>query len=202
MITLNASCYLYDVQKRNCLEKDYFLSVLFLKMRLSCIGWKSYTTFGGTAKYAKTIPLRCKDVVDSIITESGLQLLPKLTASEHKILVDISEFTGYNELYAVANKIDLFDSQIELSFMKLAVHKLCLLYHEEILEDWYRINVYRDLFDLLFNSKRGYRTKRSECHSQTIKTLKANGLVDAEEKGYQVGFYIHKFNWNQRFVFL
>ncbi|KAI9469028.1 MAG: hypothetical protein EXX96DRAFT_492230, partial [Benjaminiella poitrasii] len=43
-------------------------------------------------------------------------------------------------------------------------------------------------FDLLFNSKQGYKTKRSECHSQTIKSLKKMGLLGEDEKDVRLDF--------------
>ncbi|KAI9487694.1 MAG: hypothetical protein EXX96DRAFT_615451 [Benjaminiella poitrasii] len=142
---------------------------------------------------ARTIPSRCKDIIDSILIDSGLQLHPRLTISEYDVLTKISECTNKSSLDTTVNEIDLFSSQVELSFIKLAVMKLCLLYHGELLEgehneDWYRVNVYGDVFDLLFNSKHGYKTKRSECHSQTIKALKANGLVDVDKKDIRLDF--------------
>lgn len=132
---------------------------------------------------ARTIPSRCKDIIDSILIDSGLQLHPRLTISEYDVLTKISECTNKSSLDTTVNEIDLFSSQVELSFIKLAVMKLyvsdwkylmfnwliylfrCLLYHGELLEgehneDWYRVNVYGDVFDLLFNSKHGYKTKR------------------------------------------
>ncbi|KAG1305472.1 hypothetical protein G6F64_008349 [Rhizopus arrhizus] len=142
---------------------------------------------------ARTIPSRYKDIIDSILIDSGLQLHPRLTISEYDILIKISECTNKSSLDTTVNEIDLFSSQVELSFIKLAVMKLCLLYHGELLEgehneDWYRVNAYGDIFYLLFNSKHGYKTKRSECHSQTIKALKANDLVDANEKDIRLDF--------------
>ncbi|KAI9252231.1 hypothetical protein EDC94DRAFT_281146 [Helicostylum pulchrum] len=142
---------------------------------------------------ARTIPSRCKDIIDSILIDSGLQLHPRLTMSEYDILIKIAKCTNKSSLNTTVNGIDLFSSQVELSFIKLAVIKLCLLYHEELLEgehneDWFRVNVYGDVFDMLFNAKHGYKTKRSECHSQTIKSLKANGLVDINEKDIRLDF--------------
>ncbi|CAO3682591.1 unnamed protein product [Rhizopus stolonifer] len=113
----------------------------------------------------RTIPSRCKDIIDSILIDSGLQLHPRLTISEYDVLTKIFKCINKSSLDTTVNEIDLFSSQVELSFIKLAVMKLCLLYHGELLggehnEDWYRVNVYGDVFDMLFNSKQGYKTKK------------------------------------------
>lgn len=73
---------------------------------------------------ARTIPSRCKDIIDSILIDSGLQLHPRLTISEYDILIKISECTNKSSLDTTVNEIDLFSSQVELSFIKLAVMKL------------------------------------------------------------------------------
>ncbi|CAO3628429.1 unnamed protein product [Mucor hiemalis] len=142
---------------------------------------------------ARTFPHRCKQLIDSILLDSELQLNPKLTSSEYDVLVKISQSTDKSGLQTAVNEIDIFSSEVELSCIKLAVIKLCLLYHGNLLngdhnEDWYRVNVYGDVFDMFFNSQNGYKTKRSECHSQTMKALKANGLVGTHEKDIRLGF--------------
>lgn len=83
---------------------------------------------------ARTIPSRCKDIIDSILIDSGLQLHPRLTISEYDVLTKISKCTNKFSLDTTVNEIDLFSSQVELSFIKLAVMKLCILYHGELLE--------------------------------------------------------------------
>ncbi|KAG1451352.1 hypothetical protein G6F46_006935 [Rhizopus delemar] len=120
-------------------------------------------------------------------------MINRLTTSEYDTLTKISKCTNKSSLDTTVHEINLFGSQVELSFIKLVVVKQCLLYHRELLEgehneDWYRVNVYGDVFDLLFNSKHGYKTKRSECHSQIIKALKANGLVDVDKKEVRLDF--------------
>ncbi|CAO3674634.1 unnamed protein product [Rhizopus stolonifer] len=56
-------------------------------------------------------------------------------------------------------------------------------------KDWFRMNIYSDTFDLLFNSKQDYKTKRSECNLQTIKMLKKVGLLDEDEKDIYFDFF-------------
>ncbi|KAI9482742.1 MAG: hypothetical protein EXX96DRAFT_599514 [Benjaminiella poitrasii] len=127
-------------------------------------------------------------------------LHPRLTVSEYGILIKISECTSKSSFDTTINEIDLFSSKAELSFIK------CSLYHGELLEgehneDWYCVNVYGDIFDLLFNSKHGYKAKRSECYSQTIKALKANDLVDVNEKDLRLDFIFTNSTWIQDVFF-
>ncbi|KAI9473890.1 MAG: hypothetical protein EXX96DRAFT_579781 [Benjaminiella poitrasii] len=79
-------------------------------------------------------------------------------------------------------KIDPFCNDSELPYIKLAVQKLCNLWHRSVLtsdhnEDWYRVNVYGDLFDFIFNGQVGYETKRYECHSFIVKSLRKMGFL-------------------------
>ncbi|KAI7872257.1 uncharacterized protein EV154DRAFT_556475 [Mucor mucedo] len=55
-------------------------------------------------------------------------------------------------------------------------------------EDWYRVNVYGDVFDFIFNGQAGYETKRSECHSSIVKSLRNMGLLDANTKDVRLVF--------------
>ncbi|KAI8062775.1 uncharacterized protein B0P05DRAFT_599327 [Gilbertella persicaria] len=48
--------------------------------------------------------------------------------------------------------------------------------------------VYDDLFDYIFASKEGYMTKRSECHSRIIKSLKGLGLIKEDEPNVRLDF--------------
>ncbi|KAI9483351.1 MAG: hypothetical protein EXX96DRAFT_594170 [Benjaminiella poitrasii] len=97
-------------------------------------------------------------------------LHPKWTISEYDVLIKISECTNKSSLDTTVNEIDLFSYKAELSFIKLEVMKLKLLEGEHN-EDWYSVNFYR-----------------SECHSQTIKALRADGLVDVNEKDIRLEF--------------
>ncbi|OAD07295.1 hypothetical protein MUCCIDRAFT_107899 [Mucor lusitanicus CBS 277.49] len=62
-------------------------------------------------------------------------------------------------------------------------------------EDWYyRVNLYGDLFDSLFNCTNSYKTKRSECHnSQTIKSMREAGSLDEEERYVKLNFIYKTF---------
>ncbi|CAO3657374.1 unnamed protein product [Mucor hiemalis] len=73
--------------------------------------------------------------------------------------------------------------------MKISSH----LWHRNILngvhhEDWYRVNVDGDLFDLIFVNQSGYETKRAECRSLIIKSLKKLGALDDDTKNVEMDF--------------
>ncbi|KAG2212348.1 hypothetical protein INT47_001708 [Mucor saturninus] len=55
-------------------------------------------------------------------------------------------------------------------------------------QDWYRTNVYGDLFDFGFSVKSGYETKQSECHSQIIKSLRTMGVLPPQQKNVRLDF--------------
>ncbi|KAI9262569.1 hypothetical protein EDC94DRAFT_496657, partial [Helicostylum pulchrum] len=69
----------------------------------------------------------------------------------------------------------------------------CNLIYRDLLtrehhEDWYRINVYGDLFDFIFISKTEYTTKHSECHSSIIKSLKELSVLPNPTKNIKLDF--------------
>ncbi|KAG1136864.1 hypothetical protein G6F37_011659 [Rhizopus arrhizus] len=112
---------------------------------------------------------------------------------KYKVLNIISNCRTKKGLYQSVEKIDPFCNDSELPYIKLAVQKLCNLWHRSILtgdhnEDWYRVNVYGDLFVFIFNGQVGYETKRSECHSLIIKSLRKMGLLDANTKDVRLDF--------------
>ncbi|EPB87049.1 hypothetical protein HMPREF1544_06166 [Mucor circinelloides 1006PhL] len=69
-----------------------------------------------------------------LLVNSGLQPRPRLTKSELDVLTEISECINGSSLNVSVKEINLFSSQVELSFIKMAVMKLCLLYHGKLLE--------------------------------------------------------------------
>ncbi|KAI7899437.1 uncharacterized protein BX663DRAFT_554847, partial [Cokeromyces recurvatus] len=124
------------------------------------------------------IPKRLKSSVDDICKHYRLVLPTLLKNKEYRALKYISKCHTKEDLYQSVKEIDPFCDESELPFIKLAIQKLCYLWHHNILkgdhnEDWYRVNVYGDLFDLIFCGQTGYETKRAECHSHIVKSLRA-----------------------------
>ncbi|ORE13986.1 hypothetical protein BCV71DRAFT_276999 [Rhizopus microsporus] len=140
------------------------------------------------------IPKRLRIVVDGICQHYRLSLPMTLKNEEYKFLNIISNCRTKKSLYQSVEKIDPFCNDSELPYIKLAVQKLCNLWHRGVLtgdhnEDWYRVNVYGDLFDFIFNGQVGYETKRrSECHSLIVKSLRKMGFIDAETKNIRLDF--------------
>ncbi|KAI9265452.1 hypothetical protein EDC94DRAFT_658348 [Helicostylum pulchrum] len=66
------------------------------------------------------------------------------------------------KLYSSVDSINPFDHRSELPYIKPVTHKLSVFQTRpsEHLEDWYRTNVYGDLFDFIFSVKSGYESKR------------------------------------------
>ncbi|RCH84756.1 hypothetical protein CU098_007606 [Rhizopus stolonifer] len=111
------------------------------------------------------IPKRLRTVVGGICQHYRLSLPMTLKNEEYKALNVISNCHTKKDLYQSVDKIDPFCNDLELPYIKLAVQKLCNLWHCGVLtgdhnEDWYRVNVYGDLFDFIFNGQVGYETKR------------------------------------------
>ncbi|KAG1446527.1 hypothetical protein G6F46_011344 [Rhizopus delemar] len=111
--------------------------------------------------------------------------------NEYTVLKDISKCHTNQGLYQPVEKIDCDTS--ELPFIKLAIQKLCSLWHRNILkgdhnEDWHRVMAYGDLFDFNFCCQTGYETKREECRSLIVKSLKAVGLLNADTKNARLDF--------------
>ncbi|RCH89743.1 hypothetical protein CU097_010691 [Rhizopus azygosporus] len=113
------------------------------------------------------IPKRLRTVVDGICQHYRLSLPMTLKNEEYKVLNIISNCRAKKNLYQSVEKIDPFCNDSELPYIKLAVQKLYNLWHRSVLtgdhnEDWYKVNVYGDLFDFIFNGQVGYETKRYE----------------------------------------
>ncbi|GAN08225.1 hypothetical protein MAM1_0194c07732 [Mucor ambiguus] len=139
------------------------------------------------------IPKRLRAVVDGICQHYRLSLPMTLKNEEYNVLNIISNCRTKKDLYQSVDKIDPFCNDSELPYIKLAVQKLCNLWYRNILnghhnEDWYRVNVYGDLFDFIFNGQAGYETRRSECHSSIVKSLRKMGLLDANTKNVRLDF--------------
>ncbi|KAG2201205.1 hypothetical protein INT47_013016 [Mucor saturninus] len=133
------------------------------------------------------ISKRLRTVVNGICQHYCLLLLMTLKNEEYNVLNIISNRRTKKDLYQSVDKIAPFCNDSELSYIKLAVQKLCNLWHRNVLnvphnEDWYRVNVYGDLFDFIFNGQAGYETRRSEFHSSIVKSLQKMGILDANTK--------------------
>ncbi|CAO3663906.1 unnamed protein product [Rhizopus stolonifer] len=139
------------------------------------------------------IPKLLKSSVDDICKHYRLVLPILLKNNEYTVLKDISKCHTKQDLYQSVEKIDPFCDNSELPFIKLAIQKLCSLWHRNILEgdhneDWYRVMAYGDLFDFIFCGQTGYETKRAECHSLIVKSLKAMGLLNTDTKNVRLDF--------------
>ncbi|KAI7897863.1 uncharacterized protein BX663DRAFT_526707 [Cokeromyces recurvatus] len=139
------------------------------------------------------IPKRFKSIVENICKHFNLKMDLLLKDEEYDILKKISTCNNKEELYKSVQTISPFCNGSELSYIKMAVQKLCHLWHRNILngshhEDWYRVNVYGDLFDLIFIGQSGYETKRAECHSLIIKSLKKMGVLNNDTKNVRMDF--------------
>ncbi|KAG2229996.1 hypothetical protein INT48_002814, partial [Thamnidium elegans] len=124
----------------------------------------------------------------------GLNLPYLLKMEERYLLKKIAQCRSKESLYASVKEADPFSKGLALPYIKLTVQKLCYLYNDDLLEnleyneDWFCIMVYGDLFDYLFASEEGYITKRSECHSRIIKSLKELGLIEEKESNVKPDF--------------
>ncbi|KAL9546088.1 hypothetical protein MBANPS3_006835 [Mucor bainieri] len=96
-------------------------------------------------------------------------------------------------MYNAVKSISPFSNDSELPYIKLATQKLCHLLFTDVLktdhnEVWYRANVYGDIFDYVFTVKAGYEAKRSECHSNIVKSLKGMGFLPPDQQNVKLGF--------------
>ncbi|KAI8641104.1 hypothetical protein BD408DRAFT_389390 [Parasitella parasitica] len=141
-----------------------------------------------------SIPKKLANEIRTLKETYGLNLPYLLKEDEHVLLKNISKCRDKESLYATVKDIDPFTKETALPFIKQAILKLCYLYKDGLLdnadhnEDWFRIMVYGDLFDYLFASRGGYMTKRSECHSRIVKSLKELGLVNEQEPNVKLDF--------------
>ncbi|GAN07450.1 hypothetical protein MAM1_0161d06947 [Mucor ambiguus] len=139
------------------------------------------------------IPRRFKQSMNDICCHFNIQLGLMLLDSEHHVIKEISKCRTKEALYKSVNYIDPFTNQSELPYIKLATQKLCHLLFANVLqaehnEVWYRANVYGDIFDYIFSVKSGYEAKRSECHSNIVKSLKVMNLLPPEQKNVKLDF--------------
>ncbi|KAI7887586.1 uncharacterized protein EV154DRAFT_427101, partial [Mucor mucedo] len=122
-----------------------------------------------------------------------------LLNQEYDMLTIISNCKTLKELNDAVTNIDPFNEVSELPYIRLAIHKLCNSIYRDLLtrdhhEDWYRINVYGDLFDFIFTSRTEYTTKRSECHSTIIKRLKEQQALPESTKDVKLDFIFSHMN--------
>ncbi|KAI8068779.1 hypothetical protein BDF21DRAFT_477148 [Thamnidium elegans] len=149
-------------------------------------------TLDFTKKYF--IPQRFSDKVNLIKDYYGLKLSAVLRRDEYTLLKRVGTCHTKEELYHTVQEIDPFSNASNLPYIKLAVQKLCNLYHNTLLlnsnnnEVWYRIIVYGDLFDYVFAVQPCYITKRSDCHSSIIKSLKVLGLLSEDQQDVKLDF--------------
>ncbi|CAO3647902.1 unnamed protein product [Mucor hiemalis] len=99
--------------------------------------------------------------------------------------------------------ISVIESADELVFIKMLVEKFVVLHKYDLLkrdhgECWYRVNVYSEAFDLLFLSSNLFESKRAECKSVIIKTLKELKQLPTEQKNCRLDFILES-NFNDRF---
>ncbi|CEG80040.1 hypothetical protein RMATCC62417_14427 [Rhizopus microsporus] len=110
------------------------------------------------------IPKRLKFSVDDICKHYRFLLPILLKNNEFTALKGINKCHTKQDLYQSVEKIDPFSDNSELPFIKLAIQKLCSLWHRNILkgdhnEGCYRVMAYGDLFDFIFCGQTGYETK-------------------------------------------
>ncbi|CEP10112.1 hypothetical protein [Parasitella parasitica] len=91
--------------------------------------------------------------------------------------------------YELVLKTRLVDEEYDL-IMAISTYLLTREHHE----DWFRMNVYGDLFDFAFISKSNYTTKRTECHSSVVKQLKRLGLLPDRTKDVKLDFIFSHMN--------
>ncbi|KAI7891239.1 uncharacterized protein EV154DRAFT_509105 [Mucor mucedo] len=108
----------------------------------------------------QVIPKRFKSTVQDILCNYDMLLTPKLQDKEYQMIQQISLCQSKDLLYSLVNDITPFDNTSELPFIKLATQKLYHILFSDVLksehhEDWYRINVYGDLFDFIFSVESG-----------------------------------------------
>ncbi|KAI9469888.1 MAG: hypothetical protein EXX96DRAFT_644627 [Benjaminiella poitrasii] len=104
------SAIIWDCQKKN--GWSYIKGLTVCELELGGGG-------GNTRKHHKSIAQK-----QLVLVDSGLQLHPRSTASEYDILKKIGKSTDKFSLNNTVDEVGLFSSQVELSFIKLAVMKL------------------------------------------------------------------------------
>lgn len=145
--------------------------------------------------------------VDNICKHCCLVLPILLKNEEYTVLKDISKCQTKQDLYQSVEKIDPFCDNSELPFIILVIQKLCSLWRRNILkgehnEDWYRVMAYGNLFDFIFCGQTGYETKRAECHSLIVKSLKAIGLLNTGTKNVRLDFiFSHNGSFDDAFYY-
>ncbi|CEP19363.1 hypothetical protein [Parasitella parasitica] len=160
---------------------------------------KKLTEFYGTEgvldlSRKASIPKKFASDIEALKKVYSLNLPYLLKREEHCLLKKIAQCRNKEDLYATVKDIDPFTKGSALPYIKQAVQKLCYLYKDNLLEDrghnedWFRIMVYGDLFDYIFASAEGYITKRSECHSRIIKSLKQLRLIEKDVPNVKLDF--------------
>ncbi|KAI8645696.1 hypothetical protein BD408DRAFT_338216 [Parasitella parasitica] len=142
---------------------------------------------------------RFRRATEKLLANYDLVLNTRLLDEEYELIIATSACKSVEQLNHAVNHISPFMKVSELPFIKLAVQKLCNLIYMDLLtrehhEDWFRVNVYGDLFDFTFISKSNYTTKRSECHSSVIKHLKNLGLLPNDTKDVKLDFVFSHMN--------
>ncbi|KAL4214686.1 hypothetical protein AB4K20DRAFT_1974204 [Rhizopus microsporus] len=118
-----------------------------------------------------SIPKKIRKRHQSLKKSYGLPLPYLLKKEEHDLLKEIGQCRNKEALYAAVKDINPFTKGSALPYIKQAVQKLYYLYNNSLLEN-HNHNKDCDLFDYTFASEEEYMTKRSECHSRIIKSLK------------------------------
>ncbi|KAI8137174.1 hypothetical protein BJV82DRAFT_636415 [Fennellomyces sp. T-0311] len=107
----------------------------------------------------------------SIIKDAQLELLPTLTADEHSYLSEISDAKTINDADKIrAKMMSILCTSISpsLEFIRTALHQMIILsidgalYRKSHGEDWYRINVYANMYDNIFLMTKGFESLRAE----------------------------------------
>lgn len=148
------------------------------------------------------IPRRLQAITNKITKKLDVLLTPLLKAEEHALLKKISEAKKMDNFIESIESISVIESADELVFIKMLVEKFVVLHKYGHLkrdhnECWYRVNVYSEAFDLLFLSSNLFESKRAECESVIIKTLKELKQLPTEQKNCRLDFILES-NSNDR----
>ncbi|KAI9480254.1 MAG: hypothetical protein EXX96DRAFT_561728 [Benjaminiella poitrasii] len=145
------------------------------------------------------IPQRLAPILERTMKQLTLSLPMAVALIERNVILGLKNAKTTDQLSTLINSLP-FDN-CSMMFLRLAMTKLSALWSANLLqiehrENWFRGNVYADVFDAIFMfDGHIYEAKRAECHASVIKALKRMKMLDKTEKDVRVDLlcYVRKY---------